>query len=147
MRLLTQWVWSGILAGAYDAGYHDLTPAHIGVFRYPGPDGYRPSEIATNLSITKQSVNDLLGDIERRGYLTREPDPDDRRARVVHLTAKGQKLQRLLKRLAQAAEEDIAARLGPQRFAALADALDDLTRELADEEVVTRYHRFVEPRS
>ena len=147
MRLLTQWVWSRILAGVYDAGYDDLTPAEFGVFRYPGPDGYRPSEIATNLHVTKQSVNDLLGDVERRGYLTREPDPQDRRARVVHLTAKGQKLQRLMSRLAKEAEDEIADRLGPKRFAALADALDDLTRELADDEVVTRYQRFVEPRS
>jgi DNA-binding MarR family transcriptional regulator len=147
MRLLTQWVWSSMLDGVYKAGYDDLTPAHIGVFRYPGPDGYRPSEIATNLHITKQSVNDLLGDIERRGYLTRAPDPTDRRARVVHLTATGQRLQRRLTKLAQAAENEIADRLGPKRFRDLADALDDLTRELADEEVVARHHRFLEPRS
>ena len=44
------------------------------------------------------------------------------------------------------AEDEIAERLGPKRFAALADALDDLIRQLADEEVVGRYQRFVEPR-
>ena len=58
-----------------EAGYDDLTPAQVGVFRYPGPDGYRPSEIATNLEVTKQSVNDLLGEVERKGYVTREADP------------------------------------------------------------------------
>jgi DNA-binding MarR family transcriptional regulator len=53
-------------------------------------DGLRPIELAERLRITKQSVNDLLGHLEQHGYLIREPDPADRRARVLRLTAKGQ---------------------------------------------------------
>ena len=147
MRLLSQWIWQRLYEGVSEAGYDDLTPAHVGVFRYPGPHGYRPSEIATNLGVTKQSVNDLLGDLEHKGYVTRDVDLTDRRARIVHLTAKGQRLQRLMKKLASAAEDEIAERLGPKRFAALADALDDLILQLADEEVVDHYQRFVEPRA
>jgi DNA-binding MarR family transcriptional regulator len=131
LRLGAQLVWRGMLDGVYAAGYDDLTPAHVGVFRYPGPSGCRPTEIATNLDITKQSVNDLLGDLERKGYLTREPDARDRRARVVRLTAKGQRLQRLCLKLAQEGEARIAALLGPKRFRELSGALDILTRELA----------------
>jgi DNA-binding MarR family transcriptional regulator len=130
MRLGAQWVWRGMLDGVSAQGYDDLTPSHVGVFRYPGPNGCRPTEVASNLNITKQSVNDLLGDLERKGYLTREPDARDRRARVVVLTARGQRLQRLLMQLAKDGEDRIAALLGPKRFRELAGALDVLTREL-----------------
>ena len=45
--------------------------------------------LAEEVGITKQSVNDLLGHLEGRGYLVRVPEPVDGRARVIRLTAKG----------------------------------------------------------
>ena len=36
--------------------------------------------------MTKQALNYLLGELERRGYLERRPDPDDRRSKRVALT-------------------------------------------------------------
>lgn len=128
MRLAWQGVWKQIFSGVVAAGYQDVNPAHVGLFRYPGLDGQRPSEIADQLQITKQSVNDLLGHLEGRGYLARMPDPDDGRARVVRLTAKGRRLQETIHSQARAAERHIADTLGAARYAQLRDALTDLTR-------------------
>jgi DNA-binding IclR family transcriptional regulator len=44
------------------------------MFRHPTLDWRRPTEIADQLQISKQSVHELLGHLEQR-YLTREPDP------------------------------------------------------------------------
>ncbi|MBK5289113.1 MAG: winged helix-turn-helix transcriptional regulator [Acidimicrobiia bacterium] len=128
MRLAWQSVWRQIFSGVAAAGYEDVNPAHVGLFRYPGLDGQRPSELAEQLQITKQSVNDLLGHLEARGYLAREPDPADGRARVVRLTAKGRKLQATIHGQAQAAEQHIADALGARRYSQLQHALEDLTR-------------------
>jgi DNA-binding MarR family transcriptional regulator len=128
MRLAWQGVWKQIFLGVVAAGYEDVNPAHVGLFRYPGLDGQRPSELADQLQITKQSVNDLLGHLEARGYLTREPDPDDGRARVVRLTLEGWRLQETIHGQAQAAEHHIAETLGADRYAQLQHALADLTR-------------------
>jgi DNA-binding MarR family transcriptional regulator len=128
MRFAWQSVWRQIFSGVVDAGHEDVNPAHIGLFGYPGLDGRRPSELADQLQITKQSVNDLLGHLEARGYLTREPDPDDGRARVVRLTAKGRQLQETIHGQARAAERHIADTLGAPRYAQLQRALEDLTR-------------------
>jgi DNA-binding MarR family transcriptional regulator len=129
LRLVSQSVWRDIVDGVYAAGYDDLTPAHIGIFRYPGTGGLRPSEIAANLAVTKQSVNDLLGELERKGYLTRKPDPADRRARVVTLTPRGEQLERDIRKLAKQAEDRIAHLLGPKRFAQFTGALEVLVAE------------------
>src|SRR6185437_7901979 len=63
--------------GVAAAGFDDVRPAHTTLFRWPGPDGRRPTEIAADVQISKQAVNDLLRDLEQRGYLERHPDPSD----------------------------------------------------------------------
>lgn len=126
MRVVWQRVWRQIFLGVAAAGYDDVNPAHVALFRYPGLDEQRPTEIADQLQITKQSVNGLLGHLEHHGYLTREPGPDDRRARVVRLTPQGRRLQETIHLQAQAAEQQIAETLGAARFTQLQRALKDL---------------------
>lgn len=128
MRYAWQSVWRQIFSGVVTAGFEDVNRAHVGLFRFPGLDGQRPSELADQLQISKQSVNDLLGHLEARGYLAREPDPADGRGRIVRLTPKGWQLQETTHRLARAAEQHIADTLGPSRYKQLQHALEDLTR-------------------
>src|ERR1700726_329286 len=92
LRVVWQWVRDQMYAGVVAAGYDDLNAAHVELWRYPGLDGLRPSHLADHVGITKQSVNDLLGHLERHGYLRRVPDSVDGRARVIRLTAKGRRL-------------------------------------------------------
>jgi DNA-binding MarR family transcriptional regulator len=125
LRPCWQWVWGRISTGVAAAGYDDLNPAHIGLFRYPTLDQLRPTEVARQMHITKQSVNDLLGDLEERGYITRQPDPTDGRARIIRLTTKGRRLETVIKAQARAAELEIAEHLGPRRFAQLQSALTE----------------------
>lgn len=131
MRHSWQWIWQQIVAGVVAAGYDDVTAAHIGMFRYPSLDGQRPTQLADQLQITKQSVNDLLGHLERTGYITRQPEPADRRARVIRLTAKGQRLEQTIRDNAQAADLQIAELLGTRHYTQLCDALHELSGHIA----------------
>jgi DNA-binding MarR family transcriptional regulator len=131
MRHGWQWIWQQIVVGVAAAGYDDVTAAHIGMFRHPTLDGQRPTQLADQLQITKQSVNDLLGHLEHAGYITRQPDPADRRARVIRLTAKGKRLEQTIRDHAQAADQQIAELLGTQRYAQLCIALEELSDRLA----------------
>jgi DNA-binding MarR family transcriptional regulator len=78
-----------VMAALRDAGFDDLLPAHLGVFQYPGPEGSSPGALAWRTSTSKQAMNHLLQQLDSRGYLTREPHPEDRRARAVRLTGLG----------------------------------------------------------
>ena len=133
LRPCWQWVRDQIYAGVAAEGYDDLNAAHVALFRYPTLDRQRPSELAEQLQITRQSINDLLGHLERCGYVTRHADAADGRARVVRLTAKGRRLQAAITRHARAAEDHIAELLGPRRFSQLRDTLEELSHRLTDD--------------
>jgi DNA-binding MarR family transcriptional regulator len=131
LGVVWQWVRDQLYAGVVAAGYDDLNAAHVGLWRYPGLEGLRPSQLADRRGITKQSVNDLLGHLELHGYLLRVPDSADGRARVIRLTSKGWRLQQTIYAEAGEAQLRIADILGPRRFAQLHSSLELLTEELA----------------
>ncbi len=130
LRVVWQWVRDQLYAGVVEAGFADLNAAHVGLWRYPGLEGVRPSQLADRVGITKQSVNDLLGHLEAHGYLLRMPDSADGRARVIRLTSKGRRLEQTIYAAAGAAQLGIAEILGPRRFAQLHRSLELLTEQL-----------------
>jgi DNA-binding MarR family transcriptional regulator len=132
LRVVWQWVRDQMYAGVVAAGYDDLNAAHVGLWRYPGLDGLRPSQLADRAGITKQSVNDLLGHLEGHGYLGRVPDSADGRARVIRLTSKGRRLERTIYAEAGAAQLKIAEILGARRLDQLHSSLELLTERLAN---------------
>ena len=113
-----------------EAGFDDFEPAHFTVFRYPSPDGARPSELAASLGISKQSLNYLLRELERLGYLERRQDPDDLRGKRILVTRRGHAAIEVIRAAVHELEAEWAGELGPQRFAELRSLLVELN-ELA----------------
>jgi DNA-binding MarR family transcriptional regulator len=136
-RVVWQWVREQLYVGVVAAGFDDLNAAHVGLWRYPGLEGARPSQLADRVGITKQSVNDLLGHLEGHGYLVRVPDSADGRARVIQLTAKGRRLEATIYAAAGAAELRISEILGPRRFVQLHSSLELLTEQLKGSQTVS----------
>src|SRR5437763_14660704 len=126
LRLLLNDVRARIYEGVVAAGFDDLRPAHVTLFRWPGPDGRRPTEIAADAQVTKQAVNDLLRDLEERGYLERHPDPTDSRARIVRLTPRGKRLHKVALGIHAGVEDEWASELGHRDFGKLRDQLGRL---------------------
>jgi DNA-binding MarR family transcriptional regulator len=116
LRHAWQAVRERIYTGVLQEGYDDLARAHVALFRYEGLDGRRPGQLAASMQITKQSVNDLLRYLERRGYLKTYPDPLDKRARLVRLTARGRQFDTTVRTHARAAECELAQAIGQQSF-------------------------------
>ena len=56
--------------------------------------------------MTKQAMNYLLGELERLGYLTRRDDPEDRRSKRVHLTARGHAVVQTIRRTIRRIEDE-----------------------------------------
>ena len=116
-------VHARILHEAIAAGFTDLVPAHLAVLRYPGPDGRRPSDLAAEAGMSKQAMNYLLGQLEDIGYLVRTDDPDDQRAKRVHLTERGNALRGKIRRTVAKIEQELEAELGSRAYAQLRDLL------------------------
>jgi DNA-binding MarR family transcriptional regulator len=128
LRLPWEAVQRRMLQRLHELGFDDLDAAHLNVFQYPGPQGARPSELAARLRISKQALNYLLGQLERLGYLERQPDPEDRRSRRVALTPRGTAAIDVIREAVGEMETAWAQQLGPKRFAQLRSLLLDLNR-------------------
>ncbi len=117
-----------MLERLHERGFDDLDMAHLNVFQYPGPQGARPTELATRLRMSKQALNYLLGELERLDYLERRPDPDDQRSKRVALTPRGTSVVRVIREAVGEVETAWAQQLGPKRFSQLRNLLLELNQ-------------------
>ena len=126
LRVPWEAVRDRMLAGLHDRGFTDLVAAHVDVWRYPGPDNQRPSDLATQTRMTKQALNYLLGQLEQLGYLTRETDRKDQRSKRIRLTPRGRAATKAIYEIVQDVETEWARQLGPRKFAQLRNLLTQL---------------------
>jgi DNA-binding MarR family transcriptional regulator len=70
-------------------GHADLSFAHASILIQLDTVGTRVTTIADRAGMTKQGAGQLVSDLERVGYVTRAPDPTDRRAALVRFTPAG----------------------------------------------------------
>jgi DNA-binding MarR family transcriptional regulator len=90
------------------------------------PHQLSPSMLVTETQVASGTTTNRIDRLARRGYVTREPDPDDRRGVLVRLTNAG-------RRKVDAAEADLAetertawAQLGDRKRGQLAVGLEEL---------------------
>jgi DNA-binding MarR family transcriptional regulator len=105
---------------------HDLSISQARVFQRLSPDGTRMADLAEAAQVTKQTLTSILDQLERRGYVRREPDPADARARVVHIAPRGAEMVELSRPVVERVEAEWRAALGERR----ADTLRELLAEL-----------------
>jgi len=108
-------------------GYEEIRPAHGCVFGNMEPHGVRLTDIADRARITKQSVGEIVTNLEELGYVERIPDPADRRAKLVRLTSLGQEVQDAARVTFAQIEAEWGERIGKKKVAALRAALEELS--------------------
>ena len=70
--------------------YSDIRITHGCVFGNIDPEGTRLTDLAERAFMTKQSVGEVVSDLEKLGgTLERVPDPGDGRAKIIRLTERG----------------------------------------------------------
>ncbi|GAA5201648.1 MarR family winged helix-turn-helix transcriptional regulator [Rugosimonospora acidiphila] len=96
------------------AGYADLRPLHGMVFQALRGPGATSTELAERLGVTKQAAGQLVDDLERRGYVRREPHPAGGRRRLVVLTDNAHRHLAVAGRILHELEAELAQRLDAQ---------------------------------
>ena len=81
------------------------------------------TQVAERLSCVKSNITQLVDRLEADGFVKREADPRDRRARLATLTAAGRKACREGARVQQAAEQSLLGRLSAVESRQLAELL------------------------
>jgi len=83
---------SAAMTALSQQGYPQLVMAFSGPLSLLARRPRRLTELADNLSMSKQLCLQSLRPIEAAGYIQRRPDPQDKRAKLLELSHKGNKL-------------------------------------------------------
>src|SRR5438046_3259483 len=119
-----------LLEGLSERGYSDVRPGHAALFMtIDRRTGTRLTELARRAHITKQGMMLLVDELEEAGYVRRVPDPEDGRAKLVRLTARGRNYVAEARRAMAAVESRARRQLGWRRYAAFRTALEELAGE------------------
>jgi len=108
-------------------GPADTRPSHGNVLQQLEiEDGLRLTDIAERSGITPQSAGALVDELETLNYLERRTDSRDRRAKRIHLTAKGRKNAQLSYEVLMGLEQELREQLGPRRLKQLRNVLTEI---------------------
>ena len=78
-----------ICQGLADRGYPDIRPAHNAIFANLGMGAVRVTALAERAQVTQQAMGKMLKELERMGYVARDIDGGDKRAKEIRLTQRG----------------------------------------------------------
>jgi DNA-binding MarR family transcriptional regulator len=95
-----------------------------------GGESHGMSELAEHTQLPPASVTRLVDGLVADNLVHRKADPGDRRRVLVHITRRGQALQRQLSEAIAAEHDEIFAAVDESRLARLLDALSDLAARL-----------------
>jgi DNA-binding MarR family transcriptional regulator len=101
-------------------GHEDVRPVHDFAMRAIAAGADSASELGRRLSISKQSAARTIAVLQERGYVARDPDPNDARRKRLQVTALGFKVLRQ----GEAIFDELRDQLGQQIGAAELEAFE-----------------------
>jgi DNA-binding MarR family transcriptional regulator len=105
------------------AGFDDLVQRGYWVVDELDRGDRTAATLVSMMGVTKQAISQLVDQLVGLGYVTRQPDPRDRRRTLLRLTPRGRAAAAVVQRAVGTVERDAAARLGAAEVAALGEAL------------------------
>lgn len=102
-----------------ERGYRDVRSAYGYVLLAARAGAVPARELAELLGVTKQAASQLVDAMERGGYVQRQDDPDDARAKRIALTPRGRTFLGVVEEIYAALEDEWAAVIGRRRLEAI----------------------------
>ena len=100
-------------------GYPDIRASHSAVFANLGMGAVRVTELAERAQVTQQAMGKMLKELERMGYIARDIDSGDKRAKEIKLTERGIALAADCLDVVADIRSQYAAKIGAERLAQL----------------------------
>jgi DNA-binding MarR family transcriptional regulator len=107
--------------------YSALAFAHI-------EPGIHQNTMGERIALDRSSVTKCLEGLENQGYVRREVDPSDKRARLIYITPEGEEMLKQVAAAARRARKRFHAALGEAEFGHLMDQLSAFSRVLDEPE-------------
>jgi DNA-binding MarR family transcriptional regulator len=113
----------GLRAAFAAAGLDGIRPAQAVALVPLAAGGLHASDLADQLTVSRQAVAQAVAALERHDYVVRGPHPSDARARVIELTPRGRQALRVMRSNALDVEKRWRDVLGDKRFGELRETL------------------------
>lgn len=111
---------------------HGVTPGQLPVLKCLWQqDGVTQRELYQQVHIEQATMSNTLARMERDGLIRRKPDPKDRRAQRVLLTAKAKKLEAKLATAAETVNKAAQGKLRVKDKKALVELMEQMIDNLA----------------
>lgn len=112
-------------------GYPDVRPSHGPVFSNLGTGAVRVTQLAQRTQVTQQAMGKMLKELEIMGYVVRNIDQGDKRAKEIKLTERGHALVACASDAVDAVRAHYEKRIGTQALNELETRLRDAASKLA----------------
>jgi DNA-binding MarR family transcriptional regulator len=109
-------------------GFPELRIAHLAVTRHIDLAGTRIADVALRAGVTKQSMGEMIDQLERMGFLSRFVDAEDKRAKIVKFTPRGRKLLTAIRAAVASTEKELTDCIGAVAVQALRISLTSYCR-------------------
>jgi len=113
-------------------GFPALRPTHTQLLALIEPGGMRLTDLVAAMNLPKQTVGDMIDDLETQRLVERYPDPEHGVIKRVRLGPKGKLWAAEVRRVADSAEAGWASKLGKGKMKALRSLLEDLADSLVE---------------
>lgn len=113
-----------MVESGHAAGFPELKQAHNVVFgTLSGSHGSHTTDMAARAGITRQSMGEVVRDLEGLGIVEMTVDPEDRRAKVVTYTDYGLQVARAGRQHIADLEQGFAEEFGADEYALVREVL------------------------
>ena len=107
-------------------GFPALRPAHVQVLSLVASDSLRLSELVSAVGLPKQTVSDMIDDLEHMRLVERFQDPDHGVIKRVRLGPKGKVWATEVRRVSAQTEARWATKIGSKKMKSLRALLEEL---------------------
>jgi DNA-binding MarR family transcriptional regulator len=111
-----------------EAGFDDLPRNGGFVLGGMANHGGSAADMIRGLGVSKQAASQLIDTLVLRGYLTRDPNPDDRRRMTLELTDRGRAAASAVRSGVEMIDAELAQMVTPVELAGLRSGLAALGR-------------------
>jgi DNA-binding MarR family transcriptional regulator len=136
LRIVSEWSVAGFYNALHKRGHEGIRRSHELVLVPLRLKGSRVVDLAATGAVTKNAISQVANDLERLGYIERQDDPQDGRARLLRYSPLGMQLLVDAMQAGEEVEQQIAAIIGKVRAAEFVQLLADLAAGLQATQVL-----------
>ena len=130
-----------VMAEIHRHGHSLIRPSHVTVFSNLGLGAVRVTELADRAHVTQQAMGKMLKELERIGYVVRDIDGSDRRAKKIRPTERGMELMHSIVEVTEKIRQFYARQVGEDTLVDLEQRLSQCMHKISGDSHIPNWQK------